>query len=169
MLRLWPHRIKGDGHFVALLKRAGEVLPSPPSPRIGQVPRMLPDALPGSWAEALDGWSVSEKGGFFDALPPEMPDLTGLRVLRRGLRLAEQGKNHVTPDHALAMAFPPAAFDRAISLGDAAASTFLHGEALPAEAPDGWTHVSWRGYPLGFGKMTQGTLKNHLPKGLRLR
>lgn len=169
MLRLWPHRIKGDGHFVALLKRAGEALPAPPSPRAGQVPRALLDALPGRWVEALDGWSILERGGYYDALPPGMPDLSGLRVLRRGLRLAEQGRNHVMPDHALAMAFPPAAFDRTVSLEELAAVAFLRGEALPADAPDGWTHVSWRGFPLGFGKMSQGTLKNHLPKGLRLR
>ncbi len=184
MLRLWPHRIKGDGHFVALMKRAGEALPTLPSPRAGQVPQArldaptpprtgqipqtLLDALPGPWAEALDGWRVLEKGGYYDALPPGMPDLSGLRVLRRGLRLAQQGKNHIIPDHALAMAFPPAAFDRTVSLDSLTASAFLRGEALPADAPDGWTHVNWRGFPLGFGKMSQGTLKNHLPKGLRL-
>lgn len=169
MLRLWPHRLRGDGHFVALMKRAGEAPPASPPSRAGQVPRALLDALPGCWAEALDGWRVLEKGGYYDALQPGMPDLSGLRVLRRGLRLAEQGKNHVTPDHALAMAFTPAAFDRTVSLDDTDAAAFLRGAALPADAPDGWTHVSWRGFPLGFGKMSQGTLKNHLPKGLRLR
>ena len=169
MLRLWPHRIRGDGHFVALMKRAGEAMPSSPPPWSDHIPGALLDALPGSWAQALSGWRVSDNGGFYDALPPEMPDLSGLRVLRRGLRLAQQGRNHIIPDHALAMAFPPADFARTVSLDDSAAAAFLRGEALPADAPDGWTHVSWRGFPLGFGKMTQGTLKNHLPKGLRLR
>jgi len=167
MLRLWPHRVRGDGHFVALLKKDGEGAPAQRR-RAGQVPRTLTDALPGRWAEALDGWCIAESGGYLDALPPQMPELTGLRALRRGLRLAEQGKNRVTPDHALAMAFAPGYFDRAVSLDDLAARAYLAGEALPADAPDGWTHVSWRGFPLGFGKMSQGTLKNHLPKGLRL-
>ena len=45
----------------------------------------------------------------------------------------------------------------------------LSGRDVAFDAPDGWTHVSWRGFPLGFGKMSQGVLKNHLPKGLRLR
>jgi hypothetical protein len=100
MLRLWPHKIKGDGHFVALLKRAGGAVPALSPQRAGQIPQALLDALPGRWAEALDGWRVVENGGYYDALPPGMPDLNGLRVLRRGLRLAEQGRNHVTPDHA---------------------------------------------------------------------
>ena len=67
------------------------------------------------------------------------------------------------------MAFAPESFDRVVSLDDGAARAFLAGEALPMNAPDGWTHVSWRGHPLGFGKMSQSTLKNHLPKGLRIR
>jgi len=167
MLRLWPHKLRGDGHFVALLKRAGEASPAP-GRRAGQIPAALRDALPGRWTEALEGWSVEGSGEAFDALPPEMPGLSGLRALRRGLRLGEV-KGYAKPDHALAMAFQPGCFERAVSLDDGAACAYLRGEALPADAPDGWTHVSWRGFPLGFGKMSQGTLKNHLPKGLRVR
>ena len=167
ILRLWPHRLRGDGHFAALLKRAGE---SSASPRrgAGRPPQALQDALPGRWAEEIQGWSITESNGFIDALPPQMPDLSGIRALRRGLRLCDT-RGHVKPDHALAMAFPPECFDRAVSLDDGAARAFLGGEALVMDAPDGWTHVSWRTFPLGFGKMSQGTLKNHLPKGLRLR
>jgi 16S rRNA C967 or C1407 C5-methylase (RsmB/RsmF family)/NOL1/NOP2/fmu family ribosome biogenesis protein len=167
MLRLWPHRLLGDGHFVALMRRVGELYPSLHR-SVGTPPQALLNALPGHWAENLQGWSVIETKGFIDALPPEMPDLSGVRVLRRGLRLCET-KGYVKPDHALAMAFPPEYFARAVSLDDVAARAFLGGETIPMDAPDGWTHVSWRSFPLGFGKMSQGILKNHLPKGLRLR
>ena len=36
-------------------------------------------------------------------------------------------------------------------------------------AAAGYAAVCWRGHPLGFGKLAGGMLKNHLPKGLRLR
>ncbi len=167
MLRLWPHLLRGDGHFVALFKRTGESV-SAPRESAGRPPQALLDALPGRWAGAVQGWAITESNGFVDALPPQMPDLSGVRTLRRGLRLCEL-KGHVKPDHALAMAFSPEFFDRAVLLDDGAARAFLGGEAIPMDAPDGWTHVSWQGFPLGFGKISQGVLKNHLPKGLRLR
>jgi 16S rRNA C967 or C1407 C5-methylase (RsmB/RsmF family)/NOL1/NOP2/fmu family ribosome biogenesis protein len=167
MLRLWPHKLKGEGHFVALLRREGEAAPAPRR-QAGWMPAALMDALPGRWAEALDGWAIEDSNGYVDALPPEMPDLKGLRALRRGVRLCD-AKGFPRPDHALAMAFSPEFFERRAALDDDRARAFLAGEAFAFDALDGWTHVSWRGYPLGFGKMSQGTLKNHLPKGLRLR
>jgi 16S rRNA C967 or C1407 C5-methylase (RsmB/RsmF family)/NOL1/NOP2/fmu family ribosome biogenesis protein len=167
MLRLWPYRLRGDGHFAALLRREGAAAPSR-TRQPGRIPSALQDALPGRWAETLEGWAVEESNGFIRALPPEMPDLSGLRALRSGVHLCET-RGHLKPDHALAMAFAPDFFGRAVSLDDGPARAYLSGEALATGAPDGWTHVSWRGCPLGFGKVSQGTLKNHLPKGLRVR
>ena len=80
-----------------------------------------------------------------------------------------ESRGYPKPAHALAMAFSPKFFDRTQSLDEASARAYLSGETIPLDAPDGWTHVSFQGWPLGFGKMTQGTLKNHLPKGLRIR
>ena len=52
---------------------------------------------------------------------------------------------------------------------DEQAASHLSGEAFPVDAPSGWTLAAWRGLPLGWCKITGGTLKNHLPKGLRRR
>ena len=46
-------------------------------------------------------------------------------------------------------------------------SRFLRGETLPCDGPDGWYLVSVAGFGLGWAKQVKGTLKNHLPKGLR--
>ena len=51
---------------------------------------------------------------------------------------------------------------------DEEAYAYLKGEPLPAEAQKGWTLVCWQGHPLGFGKASQGMIKNHFPKGLRI-
>jgi len=40
----------------------------------------------------------------------------------------------------------------------------LRGESVPAEAT-GWTVVCVNGFPIGWGKGVQGTLKNHYPRG----
>ena len=52
---------------------------------------------------------------------------------------------------------------------DEQAASHLSGEAFPVDAPSGWTLAAWRGLPLGWCKITGGTLKKHLPKVLRRR
>ncbi len=98
MLRLWPHRLSGDGHFAALLKRAGQAVPAPRRERIG-IPDKQIAKIPGCWAEALEDCVLLAWERKQDVLPPEMPDLSGLRVLRQGLRLGEWYK-YAEPNHA---------------------------------------------------------------------
>ena len=103
------------------------------------------------------------------ALAPDPAKLTGVRVLRAGLPLATLGRSHIEPAHALAMALDPETAQQTIDLTDEQAASYLSGEAFPVDAPTGWTLAAWRGLPLGWCKITGGTLKNHLPKGLRRR
>ncbi|WP_040951590.1 RsmF rRNA methyltransferase first C-terminal domain-containing protein, partial [Gorillibacterium massiliense] len=96
--------------------------------------------------------------------------LEGVRVLRPGLHLAEVKKGRIEPAHALALAARREDAARVYDLEPEAALTaaYLRGEALPAEGrADGWTLVTVGGYPLGWGKISGGLLKNHYPKGLR--
>ncbi|MBR5751896.1 MAG: hypothetical protein IKX84_05855, partial [Clostridia bacterium] len=44
---------------------------------------------------------------------------------------------------------------------------YMKGEALNRTGEQGWTLVTYKDLPLGWGKQTGDTLKNHLPKGLR--
>ena len=43
---------------------------------------------------------------------------------------------------------------------------YAAGETIPGE-PEGWVLMKYRGMVLGWGKGSQGILKNHYPKGLR--
>ena len=52
---------------------------------------------------------------------------------------------------------------------DEQAASYLSGEAFPVDAPTGWTLAAWRGLPPVILHQPSGTLKNHLPKGLRRR
>ena len=46
---------------------------------------------------------------------------------------------------------------------------YLRGNTVPADADvKGYAAVLADGYPVGFGKAVEGTMKNHLPKGLRI-
>ena len=161
-LRLWPHRLRGEGHFVARMRRKGET--ERETPAEGTV--SLADFLPGFNAE-IPGTLV-RAGNMLWARTACLPEMHGVRALREGLCLGETRGKLFFPDHALALALPgetgPAA-----DLDAEAAKAFLRGEALPAPTgmEKGWLRVRYLGMPLGWAKCADGQLKNHLPKGLR--
>ena len=131
-----------------------------PKPDLSEFVRALPEG-----EIVVDGDEVR----LVSALAPDPAKLTGVRVLRAGLPLATLGRSHIEPAHALAMALDPETAQQTIDLTDEQAASYLSGEAFPVDAPSGWTLAAWRGLPLGWCKITGGTLKNHLPKGLRRR
>ena len=171
MLRIWPHRARGDGHFVARLRKAGALSrQDAPAPRIDKEATAFLDALQGDACALPEAWSgmrFLRAGDRLYARPAAIPDASGLRVVSPGLCLLRAGRNYVEPEHALAMALPPERALRRAELDDAQARAFLRGEAIGMDGEKGWTLALWRGMPLGWGKWSQGVLKNHLPKGLR--
>ncbi|MBO7668022.1 MAG: RsmF rRNA methyltransferase first C-terminal domain-containing protein, partial [Firmicutes bacterium] len=117
--------------------------------------------------DAIDGMRVFRQGDRLYARPTACPVLDGLRVISPGLCLARLGRNHIEPAHALAMAIDPACARRRYALDHVAARAWLRGEAVPCGGDKGWTLALYGGMPLGWGKVSDGMLKNHLPKGLR--
>ena len=109
-------------------------------------------------------------------------NLEGLKVLRAGLHLGTVKKNRFEPAHALALALQAGDAVRTCSFpGDSEEiRAYLRGESLEMEAADtkaeggragekGWRLVLVDGYPVGWGKLAGGMLKNHYPKGLRVK
>jgi 16S rRNA C967 or C1407 C5-methylase (RsmB/RsmF family)/NOL1/NOP2/fmu family ribosome biogenesis protein len=91
----------------------------------------------------------------------------GVRLVRPGLLLGRERPGRFEPAHALAMAAGPALVRRVREVDDREAAAWLRGETLDAGGPPGWTLVVWKRWPLGWGRVAGGTLKNHYPKGLR--
>lgn len=164
--RLWPHKLRGEGHYAAVLHRDSGAEES--ASTASEPPASLPSAAKDflcSNGLAFDGKSLFFGEKLYLA-PPELPSLRGLRVLRAGLAMGELRKERFVPDHALALActeFPKRVSFPADSREIAA---YLHGETLPA-AQSGWIQVCVDGFGLGWGYGANGILKNHYPKGLR--
>ena len=189
-LHLYPHEMRGEGHFVSLLVKskdapaADEALPVQPSGRKDRSPK--PQRGKGAKAKAetkIDLPDVLAKGVTFDRLYTagdclwqlpqgiDMERLSGLRVLRTGLLLARMEGKRAEPDHALAMALRPDEAARVVSLDREQALAYQAGEALMLgdDCENGYTLLCHEGVSLGFGKQAGGVMKNHYPKGLRRR
>lgn len=164
--RLWPHRLRGEGHFAAVLEcaddAAREDFAVQPAERL---PAPICDFLKEHHVTLPDGFAVSFGERWFWA-PPELPALKGLHVLRAGLELGETRKGRFLPAHALALWLQdfPRTLDLAPDSRELAA--YLHGETLPSNLT-GWTLVRTDGCGLGWAYGAGGVLKNHYPKGLR--
>jgi NOL1/NOP2/fmu family ribosome biogenesis protein len=105
-------------------------------------------------------------------IPPELlpRELRGMHVVRAGVFAGELKNGRFTPNHALAMAYPADAFRATVPLESGALTRFLAGETVACDpALSGWCPATVLGHPVGWGKAVEGTLKNHIPKGLRIR
>ena len=162
MLLCLPHRMKGEGQFVAKLRRKGQGdrrdlhIPFCP-PGHGDMDLMT-DQL----------WFLPKPDARFGetlVYTPETPPLEGVRVLRAGLHLAHVKGKNLIPDHAAALCRIPAD-GPAVEIESSAVQEYCAGAEIKAEAK-GWTVLTYRGLHLGWGKGSGGTVKNHYPKGLR--
>ena len=194
MLHLFPHEIRGEGHFVARLRRKGDAPGGAdlgkqaermePSERMKQAERIrasrrgmprkaaLPEfSVPGVFAGDPPAGIVRE--GNHLRLPPKgigEERLQGIRVLRKGLQIATICGRLPQPDHALAMAMLKEEAARSFELTEEQARLYQAGEALSlGDLPAGFTLLCLHGKPLGWGKQAGGVMKNHYPKGLRRR
>lgn len=100
------------------------------------------------------------------ALPPELPEVSGLHLLRAGWLLGKVRRGRFIPAHALAMglSFGQAARRLDFSPDAPEVAAFLRGETLRSEGPAGWVLVGVAGHPLGWGRRAGSVVKNHRPR-----
>ena len=169
-VRLYPHKIKGEGHFLALLQKTGEPTPcsTPTEAGIGEKElepfrQFAKETLTGKWKGTFQIY-----GDSLCLLPEGAPATKGLRVLRSGWQLGTLKKGRFEPSQAFAMGLKKEEVKNVLDmpLSDERVIRYLKGETLEApEAKDGWTLVCVDGYPLGWGKTQKGRLKNKYAVG----
>ena len=166
--KLYPHRVKGEGHYAAkLVKREGKSLSWKEETNfVKGAGEKLYRAFEQSFFRGRQE-RLFAFGNALCSLPEGCFSLNGIRVLRAGLPLGTLEKGRFEPDHSFAMAYAKESFCNVAEAGEKALS-FLRGETFESEGKNGWCVVTFRGFPLGLGKRVNGTVKNHLPKGLRI-
>lgn len=167
-VRIYPHRVNGEGHFAALLKKAGS------STESETVTKNV--KAPAEFSEFQKLLNKSLKGSFFlqneklYLLPETVFEHSGVRVLRSGLLLGTVKKGRFEPSQHFAYSLKISDFRQVIDLkqDDIRTEKFLKGETIRVSSDyKGWVLVCTEGFPLGFGKADKGTVKNKLEKGYR--
>lgn len=167
--RLWPHKINGEGHFVAKMRKkdGGDRT-----------------YFTGHEGNKIDGFEYFEEfaaqniknvdfDGDFETfgeklymLPKGLPSFKGLRVVRNGWYLGDIKKKRFEPSQAFAMGLSGNNVRLTENLKDYdTAVKYLKGETLETELKeDGWVLVTFDGLALGWAKSQKGRLKNkYLP------
>jgi NOL1/NOP2/fmu family ribosome biogenesis protein len=164
--RLWPHLLRGEGHYAAVLRREGpDERPDIPAVKPARLPPELSAFCRDAGAALPEGVPVLF-GSHVYLAPAETPELSGLRVLRAGLELGEVLKNRFEPAHAWALWLKTCAAAADFPADSPEIARYLAGQTLPG-SETGWTLVRADGLSLGWAKGSGGTLKNHYPKALR--
>ena len=165
MYRLWPHKLRGEGHFAAVMRRAPEDTEDLPAAKGEKLPKIWQDFAKELGIRLPPGKAISFGQSLYWA-PEEMPDINRLKVLRPGLELGECKKDRFEPAHALALWLKDATNVQDLPSDGEDIGRYMHGEVIPSQKR-GWCLVTVDGFAIGWGKGDGKVLKNHYPKGLR--
>ncbi len=163
--RLLPHKLKGEGHFAAVLRRKGDEEVSVTAPKAEKLPKEWLDFAKELGITLPEGYPVTFGQSLY-WVPREMPDIARLKVLRPGLELGIVKKGRFEPAHALALWLKACVNCQSFEADSDGMRRFLHGDVIPSNKR-GWCLVQVDGYGIGWGKGDGTVLKNHYPKGLR--
>ena len=169
-VRIWPHKMAGEGHFLALFAKEADAASFSPASQAGTPgDKKLLKALSKTdffgfmedCAYPLDTDRLFAVHEYLYLLPDGYPNPAGLRTLRNGLLLGTIKNNRFTPSQDLALTLKNTQYARCLNLSreDIRTVKYLKGETIPTD-PDtekGWQLVCTDGFPLGWGKAADGS------------
>lgn len=171
VVRCYPHHYRGEGHFIALLRKPGNSPRKVVRPMKPQVSQADLKVLKAFYQETLNKQVpayIIENNGHLYAIKKNFPELKGIRVLRNGLYLGEVRKNRFIPSYSLALTLTKEDVKRSYdySCDSEEIKKYIHGETLEGTGNKGFGVIFVDGYPLSFYKESN-QVKNLFPKGLR--
>jgi 16S rRNA C967 or C1407 C5-methylase (RsmB/RsmF family)/NOL1/NOP2/fmu family ribosome biogenesis protein len=173
--RFFPHRTKGEGFFLAVLRKADA-----PLRRLSVRTKNRPQKPPAricEWLRRPEMFRFETCRGVMHAVPDHASDIYGivserLRLFSAGVPAGQVKGNDVIPSHALALstALHPDAFPT-VELGWDEAVRYLQREtpALHEGVPKGLYAVACRRLPLGFARNIGCRINNLYPQEWRIR
>lgn len=170
--RLMPYKIKGEGHFLALIRKKG----TPQNKNITQIKTNNKKELLDMEIFFKENLNIPmynnieiHKTSVFTI--PNGIDLSGLRVVRSGFYLGELKTKRFEPSQAFAMGLKKenAKYTISFNINDENLTRYLKGESFTVDTnQDGWHLICIDKYPIGWGKVQKGRLKNKYLSGWRI-
>ena len=162
----------GEGHFLALLRRTGDS-EAAYAPTVKVKPDPAAEDLYACCFTDTPNGVFYRTGDTVRLLPHELPEARGVHLLCAGVAVGEVAggrTERLEPSHAVFQSAAPVQCRRVaeLCLADPRTAAFLRGEEIAVEGESGFTAVAVEGITCGFGKVSNGRLKNRYPKGLRL-
>lgn len=167
--RCYPHKTKGEGQFVAVIKHKGDTFDySSVMQSTEKLDRVLTDFL-NDTLTTYDENNVKIYNGNPVYFTPDFAVRKG-SAFSCGVTIGEIRKNYIQPHHQFFMAMGKD-FKRKIELSanSAEIKKYLHGEEFETDCSNGWASVLVDGCTVGGVKVSNSKAKNHYPKGLRTK
>lgn len=179
--RFFPHRTKGEGFFLAALRKADAPVETIRShaknkKEKGKPVPLIPSVVK-EWLNAPSSFEFEMQGSYIQAIPTlHLPVYRliadSLKIVSAGIRLCEIKGKDLIPEHHLALstALNKEAF-LTTSLNWDDAIRYLRKEALflPDDTPKGYVLVTYNTFPLGFVKQLGNRANNLYPQEWRIR
>lgn len=170
--RFYPHRARGEGQFIALMKKNGEGkgninFEDAAKPLKKEEAEIINRFFKENLEEIPEGKIIKQGENYILSLHGE--PLPPKSVFSGGILIGEIRGKMLFPSHQFFSALGKH-FKIKAELSEQEALLYLRGEEIPTEKEArGWCAVNFLGATLGGGKISEGRIKNHYPKGLRLK
>lgn len=167
--RFYPHVSKGEGQFVALLKKTNanyiNIKRENALEKISKAEEKIVFDFLDSTLVSYDKNCVRKYKDSIVYFESDFVVPKGI-AFSCGVTVGTVQKNYILPHHQFFMAMGKE-FRRQIELTHDEAESYLKGNTIPCQCENGWASVLINGCTLGGVKVVNGTAKNHYPKGLR--
>lgn len=169
--RFLPHKTKGEGLFMAVIRKAeGDKISQKKRKGIKTISKI-------DWIKHKEEYDFVQNGAQIVAIPQAWADeyaaaISHLKVLHAGVGIGEIKGKDVIPAQSLALStalnrekFPQ------IELNYAQAIMYLRKEAiaLPHDTPTGFVLITYNNVPLGFGKNIGNRMNNLYPAEWKIK
>ncbi len=167
--RVLPHKNKGEGHFIAKLKKNSDDIKKQTDDKFLKVDKisniqLFNDFVKENLKEDIfsEDFLFKLHGTSLFMVHKNLYNMKNVRVIRSGFHLGELKKNRFEPSQSLAYALKMNQFKNVLNLSidDNRVQKYLKGETIECDDENGLMLVCFEGYPLGFGKASKNKIKN---------